>query len=303
MSRSAPLPEVVDDDRTVLVGDPRDLDRVGRLDEPDLREVGRVDPEHDRGPALGERAVEVGGARPVRRPDLDQARARPAHDLGDPHATADLDQLPARHRDAAAPGEPDRERERRRVVDRDERVLGAGQGDEVRLRGTEARASAALVSVVFEQRVPARRPHRRLDRLGRPRGATEVRMEDHAGGIEDRRQPGQQWIHEGGQADADLGRQRLDAGGRVAGRQSRALVGHDLAGHGGQRVGIGPGRGLPPDGSQQPLDARRSRAIRRHVPSMAGTRGSRTHRAAPSAAPLVLKTRGPTGTRPLPARW
>jgi len=33
---------------------------------------------------------------------------------------------------------------------------------------------------------------------------------------------------------------------------------------------------------------------------MAGTRGSRTHRATPSAAPLVLKTRGPTGTRPLP---
>src|SRR4051794_38137802 len=33
---------------------------------------------------------------------------------------------------------------------------------------------------------------------------------------------------------------------------------------------------------------------------VAGTRGRRTHRAAPSAAPLVLKTRGPTGTRPLP---
>ena len=33
---------------------------------------------------------------------------------------------------------------------------------------------------------------------------------------------------------------------------------------------------------------------------MAGARGSRTHRAAPSAAPLVLKTRGPTGTQPLP---
>jgi len=33
---------------------------------------------------------------------------------------------------------------------------------------------------------------------------------------------------------------------------------------------------------------------------MAGARGSRTHRATPSAAPLVLKTRGPTGTRPLP---
>ncbi len=47
--------------------------------------------------------------------------------------------------------------------------------------------------------------------------------------------------------------------------------------------------------------ARRCSIEQRSV--MAGTRGSRTHRAAPSAAPLVLKTRGPTGTRPLPRRW
>ena len=123
--------EVVDDDRTVLVGDPRDLDRVRRLDEAGLREVRRVDPEHDRGLAQGERTVEVGGACSVRRPDLDQPRAGPAHDLGDPDATADLDQLAARHRDPATAGQPDRERERGRVVDRDQRVLGAGQRDEV----------------------------------------------------------------------------------------------------------------------------------------------------------------------------
>ena len=58
-------------------------------------------------------AVEVGGPRPVRRPDLDQPSAGPAHDLGDPDATADLDQLAPRHRDTAAAGQPDRERERR----------------------------------------------------------------------------------------------------------------------------------------------------------------------------------------------
>jgi hypothetical protein len=33
---------------------------------------------------------------------------------------------------------------------------------------------------------------------------------------------------------------------------------------------------------------------------VAGAHGSRTHRAARNAAPLVLKTRGPTGTQPLP---
>ena len=51
------------------------------------------------------------------------------------------------------------------------------------------------------------------------------------------------------------------------------------------------------------LDAGRARAIgrsRRHRSSVAGTRGSRTHHATPSAASPVLKTGGPTGARPLP---
>ena len=37
--------------------------------------------------------------------------------------------------------------------------------------------------------------------------------------------------------------------------------------------------------------------------NVAGAHGSRTHRAAPGAAPLVLKTRGPTGTQPLPVHY
>ena len=81
----------------------------------------------------------------------DQPRSSPAHDLGDPDATADLEQLAARHRDAAATGQPDGEREGGRVVDRDQRVLGARHRHEVRLRRAEARPPAPLVAVELEQ--------------------------------------------------------------------------------------------------------------------------------------------------------
>ena len=65
------------------------------------------------GPAVLERTCEVRDARPVRRPDLDQSSAGPAHDLGNAHAAADLDELAARDGDAAAtPGEADGERQR-----------------------------------------------------------------------------------------------------------------------------------------------------------------------------------------------
>ena len=159
-----PAPEVVDDDRAVLVGEPGDLDRIGRLDEPGLREVRRVDAQDDRRPPVRERRLEVGGASPVGRADLDQARARSPDDLRDAHATADLDQLAARDRDPVLAGQPDREHERRGVVDRDERVLGAGQGDEVVLDGPEPRAATTGLAVELEQRIAAGGSRRRLDR-------------------------------------------------------------------------------------------------------------------------------------------
>ena len=104
-------------------------------------------------PTVGERRLEVGRPGPVRRPDLDQPRAGAPDDLGDPHAAADLDQLAARHDDAAAaPGQPDREGERRRVVVGDERILGAGQGDEVVLGDPRSAAPRRpVVAVHLEQ--------------------------------------------------------------------------------------------------------------------------------------------------------
>ena len=90
------------------VGERRDLGRVRRLGESGHREVRRVDAEDDSRPAVRERRLEVGGAGPVRRADLDQPRPGPPDDLGDPDAAADLDELAARDGDpAAAPRERD----------------------------------------------------------------------------------------------------------------------------------------------------------------------------------------------------
>ena len=118
--------------------------RVRRLDE---ARSGRSSTDGRAGrrarPAVGQRRLEVRGARPVRRPDLDQPRAGPPDDLRDPDAAADLDELAARDGDAAPAGKPDGERQRRGIVVGDERVLGAGQGDEVLLGDPEPRRRAA----------------------------------------------------------------------------------------------------------------------------------------------------------------
>ena len=64
-----------------------------------------------------DRALVVVGARPVRRPHLDEPGARAGEHVGDPEAVADLDQLAARDDDLAALGERgEREQHRRGVV-------------------------------------------------------------------------------------------------------------------------------------------------------------------------------------------
>ena len=68
--------EVVDDDRAVAVRDGRQLRRVGRLHEPGLGEVRRVDAQHELRAAVGEDRLEVGHAGAIRRSHLDEPRAR-----------------------------------------------------------------------------------------------------------------------------------------------------------------------------------------------------------------------------------
>ena len=65
----------------------------GRSVKPDDPEVRLVHPEED-GRLGPDRALVVGGARPVRRPDLDEPRARAREDVRDPEAVADLDSSP-----------------------------------------------------------------------------------------------------------------------------------------------------------------------------------------------------------------
>ena len=88
------------------------------------------------------RALVVGGARAVRRPDLDEPRAGAREHVGNPEAVADLDQLAARDEHLAALGERgEREQHGGRVVVHDERRLGARQPAEERRHVILARAA------------------------------------------------------------------------------------------------------------------------------------------------------------------
>ena len=163
--------QVVDDDRPVRVGDRRQLARgSGTSTKPVMAEVRRVDAEDEPGAAVGERRLEVVDARPVRRADLDEPRARPSDDLGDPDAAPDLDELAARHGDAAPrPASPTASATRRGVVVRDERVLGAGQRDQVLLGRAVARGP----------RRPDRAVELEEERSPRPRAAASMAARGH----------------------------------------------------------------------------------------------------------------------------
>ena len=109
-----------------------------------------------------DRALVVGGARPVRRADLDEPRAGAREHVGDAEAVADLDQLAARDDDLAPLRERgEREQDGGGVVVDDERGLGAGQPAEEPGEVILARAALASLEVVLEVRVAARRPRRR----------------------------------------------------------------------------------------------------------------------------------------------
>ena len=101
-----------------------------------------------------DRALVVGGARAVRRADLDEPRAGAGEHVGDAEAVADLDQLAARDEHLAALGERrEREQHGRGVVVDDERGLGAGQ---------PARGSRSTCSW-REPRAPASRSYSRFE--------------------------------------------------------------------------------------------------------------------------------------------
>ena len=209
----------------------------------------------------------------------------------------------------AASGQADGERERGRVVVRDERVLGAGQRDEVLLGGASARRRAGRsrgrARGAGSRRRRPRRPRSRVGGHGaRPRFVwtmTPVALITGSGRaaceVASSARP------------ATASASAVERPARLARAESRPLLVDDARGR--RRSGAGPSARRRPSrrGRSRRGRARRSAGAAWTTgfddigSSVAGAHGSRTHRAAPSAAPLVLKTRGPTGTQPLPARW
>ena len=181
--------EVVDEREAVAARDGGDLLEPRPLLEADDAEVRLVDAEDDR--RLGpDRALVVRGARPVRRPDLDEPRAGAGQDVGDPEAVADLDQLAARDDDLASLRQrSQREEDCGGVVVDDEGGLRACQPAQHRRDVVLARASRALGQVVLEVRVAARDLGDPLDRLLGERGAAEIRVDDDSRRVEHALEP------------------------------------------------------------------------------------------------------------------
>ncbi len=133
-----------------------------------------------------DRALVIGGAGAVRRSHLAQASAGACEHVRDPEAVADLDQLAAGNEHLAAFGEcRQREHHRRRVVVDDERGLGTGQPPQDRRHVILPRATCAGAEVVLEIRVAPRRLAHTRERFLCERRASQIRVDDHAGGVDD----------------------------------------------------------------------------------------------------------------------
>ena len=153
------------------------------LGEADDAEVRLVDAQEQRG-VRSDRPLVVGGAGPVRRPDLDEAGAGASEHVRDPEAVADLDQLPARDDDLAALGERgERKQDRGGVVVDDQRRLGTREPAQERREVILARAAGAAREVVLEVGVARGLAHPRQRALGERRAA-EIRVHEHPGCVE-----------------------------------------------------------------------------------------------------------------------
>ncbi len=158
--------------------------------EPAHHEVRRVHLEHERGVLADGRRV-VGAGDPVRRADLAQPGPGRLQQRGDAEAVADLHQLAAGddHLPALRQRQRD-ERERRGAVVRDVRGRSGGHGSQQRADRARA-ARAALAGGQVQLHVArARRDRKRRAGRVRQRRPPEVRVQQHAGGVEDRAQRG-----------------------------------------------------------------------------------------------------------------
>ena len=177
--------EVVDERELVATCDRGELVHPRLLREADLPEVGLVDAKQERRLRADRRLV-VGGARAVRRPHFPEAGAGAGEDVGDAKAVADLDQLAARDEHVAPVGERgEGEQHGARVVVHHERALRAGEPPQETGQMMLTRAARTLGEVVLQVRVAEGDTGDAVDgRLGERRAA-EVRVHQHARGVQD----------------------------------------------------------------------------------------------------------------------
>ena len=132
-----------------------------------------------------DRVLVVRSARPVRRPDLDEPRARAGEDVRDSKAVPDLDELAARDDDLPALGESrERKKDGGRVVVDDERRLGPRQARQEGRQMVLTRPTLAVGEVVLEVRVAGADLGDSLERGRGERRAAEIRVHEHSGRIQ-----------------------------------------------------------------------------------------------------------------------
>ena len=152
--------------------------------EADDSEVRLVDAQDDGG-LRSDRALEVGGARPVRRADLHEPRTGAREHVRNAETVADLDQLAARDDDVPALRQRGEGEEHcGGVVVDNERGFRARQPAQDRRDVILARAPRALRQVELEVRVAPRGIGDPLDGLLGQRRATEVGMDNHSRRVE-----------------------------------------------------------------------------------------------------------------------
>ena len=181
--------QVVDERQPVSARDRRQLRDGWLLREPDDAEVGLVHAQQHGGVG-GDRVLVVGCARAIRRSDLGGARrsvrARP--ECGSRRRSRSARRA-RRARRVLPQARPARAYRGGVVVD-DERGLGAGQPSQKVCGVILARAACPRGQVVLQIRVAARDFVDPRQRGGRERRASEIRVDDHAGCVEDATKPG-----------------------------------------------------------------------------------------------------------------
>ena len=233
--------EVVDEREAVAPRDFRELLEPGPLLEADDAEVRLVHAQQQRR-LRPDRALVVGGARAVRRADLDEPRAGAGEHVGDAEAVADLDQLAAGDDHLASLRERrEREQHGRGVVVDDERRLGAGQPPQDRRAVILPRAALAGVEVVLEVRVAAPHLDDALERLLGERRPAEVRVDDDAGRVEHAAQP-----RRARSASSSRSRAARSPGSRAGADLLARALDHGTRGVDGERIARPRARARPP---------------------------------------------------------